>query len=78
MRGLPIAKLFRSEAEIVPEPENGILRVRILGTASNAGDAAIAGQRDELDRTGTIFPGTGLRMVCELPANGAEPGERGS
>ncbi len=30
---------------------------------------------DELNRTGTVFPGTGLRMDCELPEIGAEPGE---
>ena len=63
----PLAELFRSEADIVPEPESGILRVRILGTASNAGDAAVAGLLDEINRTGTVFPGTGLRMVYELP-----------
>ena len=27
----PLAELFQSEADIVPEPENGILRIRILG-----------------------------------------------
>ena len=74
----PLAELFRSEADIVPEPESGVLRVRILGTASNAGDAAIAGLLDELNRTGTVFPGTGLRMVYELPENGAESGEDAS
>ncbi len=62
-----LAELFRSEADIVPEPGNAILRVRILGTASNAGDAAIAGLLDELNQTRTVFPGTGLRMVYELP-----------
>ena len=30
----PLAELFRSEAAIVPELENGILRGRILGTAA--------------------------------------------
>jgi len=44
-RRRPLAELFRSEADIVPDPENGGLRVRILGTAS---DAAIAGQEASL------------------------------
>ena len=74
----PLAELFRSDAAIIPESESGILRVRILGTASDAGDAAIAGLLDELDRTRTVFPGTGLRMVCELPSDGDGPGETGS
>ncbi len=74
----PLAELFRSEADIIPEPESGILRVRILGTAGNAGDAAIAGLLDELGRTGTIFPGTGLRMVCELPEAARTTGKEAS
>ncbi|MDE2912838.1 MAG: hypothetical protein OXL68_07935 [Paracoccaceae bacterium] len=47
--------------------------MRILGSASNAGDAAIAGLLDELNQTRTIFPGTGLRMVYERPRNGTDP-----
>ena len=74
----PLAELFRSEADIIPDPENGVLRVRILGTASNAGDAAIAGLLDELTRTGTVFPGTGLRMVYELPRVACKSGKEGS
>ena len=74
----PLAELFRSDADIIPDPENGILRVRILGTASDAADAAIAGLLDELNRTRTAFPGTALRMVYELPSDGTGPGETGS
>ena len=74
----PLAELFQSDADIIPEPESGILRVHILGTASNAGDAAIAGLLDELNQTRTAFPGTSLRLVYELPADRAKPGETGS
>ncbi len=74
----PLAELFRSEADIVPDQESGVLRVRILGTASNAGDAAIAGLLDELNRTGTVFPGTGLRLVYELPAFARTTGQEAS
>ncbi len=31
-----LAELFQSEADIAPEPDNGILRIRIIGTASGA------------------------------------------
>ena len=71
----PLAELFQSDADIIPEPDNAILRVRILGTAS---DAAIAGLLDELNQTGTAFPGTSLRMVYELPSDGAQPRKTGS
>ena len=72
-----LAELFQSEADIVPEPESRILRVRIIGTASNSGDAAIAGLLEELTETRTVFPGTGLRMVYELPAKAAKPNNGG-
>ncbi|MCY4459227.1 MAG: hypothetical protein OXC26_02325, partial [Albidovulum sp.] len=55
------------------EPDYGIPRVRVIGTASNSGDAAVAGLLQELTRTRTVFPETGLRMVYELPVKAAEP-----
>ena len=70
--------LFQSDADIIPEPANGIQRIRILGTASDAGDNAIAGLLQELNHTQTIFPGTSLRMVYELPGNTADPDLSGS
>lgn len=62
----------------IPETANGILRIRILCTASNAGDNAIASLLQELNQTHTIFPGTSLRMVYELPGNTADPDLSGS
>ncbi len=59
--------LLQADADILPDPERGILRVRILGTACNASDDAIAGLLQELNDTRTLFPGTELRMVYELP-----------
>ncbi len=70
--------MFQSDADIIPDPENGVLRVRILGTASNARDADIAGLLDELNRMRTVFPGTGLRMIYELPDNARKPGPEAS
>ena len=74
----PLAELFQSDADIIPDPENGVLRVCILGTASDAGDAAIAGLLDELNRTRTVFPGTDLQMVYELPGNARNFGPEAS
>ena len=71
----PLSALFQSDADIIPDPEKAILRVRILGTASNAGDAAIAGLLEELNQTNTLFPGPNLRLVYELPGNGETTGE---
>ena len=74
----PLSALFRSDADIIPDPDNAVLRVRILGTASNAGDAAIQGLLEELNQTNTVFPGTNLRTVYELPGNGATAGKPAS
>ncbi|MCY4264912.1 MAG: hypothetical protein OXE78_08655 [Gammaproteobacteria bacterium] len=65
-----MAELFQSTADIIPEPENGILRVRIIGSANNAADVALGGLFDELKQTRTVYPGTDLRMVYDLPKNG--------
>ncbi|MDE0307554.1 MAG: hypothetical protein OXI87_22135 [Albidovulum sp.] len=73
-----LGALFRSEADIIPEPDKGVLRARILGTASNAGNAAIESPLEEPCRTRTIYPGTGPRMVYELPGSGTEPPEKHS
>ena len=71
--------LFQADADIIPDPDRGILRPwRILGTASDASDNAIAGLLDELNQTRTVFPGTDLRMVYELPSNTAETDPSGS
>ena len=70
--------LLQADADVIPEPGNGILRVRILGTASDAGDNAIASLLEELNQTRTLFPGTTMRMVYELPANGADPHTAGA
>ena len=67
-----LAELFQSAADIIPDPAAKILRVRILGTASNAGDKALEKLLEEVNRTGTVFPGTDLRLVCELPGNAAK------
>ena len=70
--------LFQSDADIIPDPPNGILRIRILGTASDAGDNAIACLLQKLNHNQTIFPGTSLPMVYELPGNTADPDLSGS
>ena len=67
-QGRPHLKaLFHADADILPEPEQGILRVRILGTASDASDAALAGLFAQLNQPRTCFPGTSLRLVYEVP-----------
>ena len=62
-----LRELFQADADIVPDREKGIPQVRVLGGAGNAADASLVPLCEELNRTETIYPGTNLRLVCELP-----------
>ena len=59
--------LFKSEAELIPEAENGVLRVRVLGGFRDSADASLGVLFVELNQAETIYPETNLRMVFELP-----------
>ncbi len=62
-----LQSLFTSEADILPDRENKILRVRFLGLGSDSCERDLEKLVDELNATNTIFPGTDFRMVYELP-----------
>ncbi len=65
-----LQQLLSADADILPEPHNGVLRIRILGSANDATDAAIQPLLDELNETETVYPGSGLRLVYEQHRNG--------
>ena len=56
-----------SDADILPDHDNAVLRVRLLGLGSDCCDRALEALIEELNETHTIFPGTNLRMVYEVP-----------
>ena len=58
--------LLTSDANIIPEPAEGILRIQLLGLGSDACDRMLAPLVEELNATRTIYPGTELRLVYEL------------
>ena len=58
--------LLTSDANIIPLPANGILRIQLLGLGSDACDRMLAPLVEELNATRTIYPGTDLRLVYEL------------
>ncbi len=60
--------LMTADADILPDPANGVLRVHILGLANDACDRQIDALLNELNATETLFPGTDLRMVYEIDA----------
>ena len=59
--------LLTSDADVIPEPEAGILRVRFLGLGSDACEQSLAPLIDELNQTRTRYPGTDLTIFYELP-----------
>ncbi len=61
-----LAALMRADADILPESDKGILRVRIPGLSNKAMDRELLVLIDELNRTRTVYPGTDLRLVYEL------------
>ena len=62
-----LSAVMTSDADILPDPDNEILRVRLLGLGSDSCDRALEVLIDELNKTNTIFPETNLRMVYEIP-----------
>ena len=61
--------LLTSDANIIPQPDEGILRIQLLGLGSAACDRMLMPLIEELNATATIYPGTELRLVYELTAN---------
>ena len=58
--------LLTSDANIIPQPAQGILRIQLLGLGSDACDRMLAPLVEELNATRTIYPGTDLTLVYEL------------
>ena len=61
-----LRSLLTSDANIIPDPANGILCIQLLGFGSDASDRILAPLVEELNATNTIYPGTELRLVYEL------------
>ena len=61
LRALPT-----SDANIIPQPDEEILRIQLLGLGGAACDRMLMPLIEELNATATIYPGTELRLVYEL------------
>ena len=61
--------LLTSDANIIPEPAEEVLRIQLLGLGSNACDQMLVPLIEELNATRTLYPGTELRLVYELAGN---------
>ena len=68
-----LQSLMTADADILPDPDNRVLQVRLLGLGNDAQDRHIAPLLDELNATETIYPGTDLRMVFTNPVTAQSP-----
>ena len=57
-----LGKLFQCDANLIPQPEEGLLRVELLGLANDASDRALLPLIRELNETATKYPRTDLTM----------------
>ena len=65
--------LLTSDANLIPEPDQGILRVQFLGLGSAACDRMLVPLIKELNATRTLYPGTALTLVYEMAAGPPVP-----
>ena len=58
--------LFRSEADLVPEPDQGLLRVYVHPMANPRSNRAITHLLSHLNAAELTYPGTNLKLIYTL------------
>jgi hypothetical protein len=58
--------LFVTDADILPDVQNNLLRVRVHNASTHADNRSITVLLDELNKAEVEYPGTNLRLVYEL------------
>ncbi len=71
-----LSTLLQADANLVPEPDQGVLRVELLGLGNHAAEQMLKPLLEQLTQTRTRYPGTQLRLVYQI-AGSPEP-ENGS
>jgi hypothetical protein len=65
--------LFRSEADLLPDVECGLLRVQVHPMSNPRSNRAIAHLLEHLNATEFTYPGTNLRLVYSIAGNTDTP-----
>jgi prepilin-type processing-associated H-X9-DG protein len=58
-----LKQLFYADADLLPNPEEGVLMVRLHHLTNRMSDVAVRFLADHLNASETIYPGTNLRLV---------------
>jgi hypothetical protein len=61
-----IRELFKTEADIAPDPETGVLNVRVHRMTTLRNDYAVKKLFEKLNETETFFPGTDMKLQYYL------------
>lgn len=61
-----LRELFRSEADLLPDPARGHLTITVHGLANPRSNRAIQHLLDHLNATAATYPGTHLKLVYTL------------
>ena len=65
--------LFRSEADLLPDVDQEVLRVNIHPMSNSRSNRAIAHLLDHLNATAFTYPGTALRLVYSIAGQAETP-----
>ena len=65
--------LFRSEADLLPDVEKGVLRVHVHPMSNPRSNRAIAHLLDHLNAAEFTYPGTNLRLVYSIAGEAETP-----
>ena len=61
-----LQSLFMTEADILPDPENKILQIRVHGASRPAANGALQSLFEKLNEAEIIYPGTDMRLIYVL------------
>lgn len=64
-----LQSLFMTEADILPDPENKILKIRVHDASRPAANEALQSLFKKLNETEIIYPGTDMRLIYVLGSN---------
>ena len=59
--------LFVSEADILPDPENKQLLIKVHAGSRPAVNKSLRELLEKLNKSDTIYPGTDMQLVYEIP-----------
>ena len=72
-----IRQIFQTEADLLPDPTNKTLTVRIHHLTQAAHDHVLEKLCAALNETQTVFPGTDLTLIFKIGSSQFPPGQEG-